>query len=206
MKIVYLSSRKDLKWFVKRLPKVLHFEESEKGIKIITKGGVYMVKFKGEKKVGIGEWIQTHKGGQHIEDFEFSGVFIGMDLEAFKKYDDDGNETLIDVAYFVGIDGKVYKTSVWQITGYLKRRIIDGTLNRFDAVSIKYGGLVPSKKDKKIKVHNYKITIYDYKENEKEINELLKNSEEYREIPDIFGTRWDVNIEKLQGKTDEPPF
>ncbi|MBZ4655864.1 MAG: hypothetical protein JG759_412 [Thermoanaerobacter sp.] len=201
-RIIYLKKKTDLKRIIKYLPKVLHFEELEDGnLKIITKEGEIMIKFenlKGEKKIGntflgIGEFIKTHEDGEHIKDWEYTGLFVGV-------YEPKNEKN--SVVYFLNENGEVEKLTVWQIANTLVKGMKNGKIEMFDIVYIKYLGkervesVDGGKKTVKY-INKYDIKVYSGVENKDVVSKLLEKvkDEEVKQLIEYFNTLM-----------DKPPF
>lgn len=198
-RIIYLKKKTDLKRVIKYLPKVIHFEELQDGnLKIITKEGEIMIKFehlKGEKKIGntflgIGEFIKTHEDGEHIKDWEYTGVIVGV-------YEPKSEEKQ-NIAYFLNENGEVEKLSVWQITSSLLNGFKNGKLEMFDIIHVKYIGKarVESVDDgkKTVKyINKYDIKVYSGTENKDVISKILDKikDEEVKQLIEYFNNLMD---------------
>lgn len=217
-KVFLIHGINELKILIKRLPKVLHFKELPDGsLKIFTKEGIFMVKFKGEKKVSrigeklreLGEFVQTHERGEndeighHIPDFEFTGLFLGyLPTKEGKK----------DVVYFVDPDGQVKKIAVFQIYGDIKYRIKAEVIDQFDIVYIKYKGKVKIDKAKTKNV--YDVHVYSGTENSEYVKNVLKKADLDEDIVNFFkkvmeeirNETKDSEIVSNEVENDEPPF
>lgn len=212
-KVYWIQGINELKIIVKRLPKVLHFKELPDGsLKIFTKEGIFMVRFKGEKKVvrigeklrELGSFLETHKDGAHIPDWEFVGLFLGyLPTKKGKK----------DIVYFIDENGEVKKVGIFQIYGDLKYHLKADALDQFDIVYIKYKGMV---KIDKIKTKNvYDIKVYSAVDNKDYVQGILKKAKVDDDIVDFFkgiiekiksGKEVFEEFEKEKGNNEEVPF
>lgn len=198
-RIIYLKKKTDLKRIIKYLPKVLHFKELQDGnLKIITKEGDFMIKIqnlKGEKKIGnvflsVGTFVKTHENGEHIKDWEYTGVLVGV-------YEPKSEEKQ-NIAYFLNENGEVEKLSVWQITNSLLNGFKNGKIEMFDIVHVKYIGKarVESVDDgkKTVKyINKYDIKVYSGQENKDVVSKILDKikDEEVKQLIEYFNTLMD---------------
>lgn len=163
-----------------------------------------MVAFDGEIKVKsnfVGEWLPTHEGGEHVKDFEFSGVLLGYELEAMNK-----DDTVRDIVYFADESGKVWKTTIPQIYGLVKYYIKSGSLKYGDVVTIKYLGKEKIKDARGVRFrNNYDLKFYSQDANKKYVKAVF---DKLSDIPGETKKRWKLAFEQLTTveDSDEVPF
>jgi len=156
--------------------------------------------FKGKIQVEryFGKWLKLYEGGEHIKDFQFTGVLLGL----YHYNNDDGTSEYI--AFFANKDG-VFKTTqkgiIWQIVNAIQA----GAVNYADIVDIKYRGKEQRKiRGRPVTMNVYDIEFYQGSENQDYVSESLKEVA----VPKPYQQRFDKTLEALRnpGQGDEPPF
>jgi len=146
----------------------------------------------------FGEWLKLYEGGEHIKDFQFTGILLGL----YHYNNEDGTSEYI--AFFANKDG-VFKTTqkgiIWQVINAVQA----GAVNYGDLVNIKYIGKEKRRiKGKPVLMNVYDIEFYQGPENPDYINEVLKDVT----VPKPYQQNFDKTLEGLTnpGQGDEPPF
>lgn len=164
------------------------------------------MKFKGEVKLEsgyIGEWLQTHKDGEHIKDFSFTGILVGYELDRIK----DGDRVR-DIVYFADENGKIWKTAIPKIYGRVKYLIKALGIKYGDIFVIKYLGKEKRKVDGAVRYLNkYDICCYRATENPDYVEKILNK---ITDIPEAKRRMWqdEYNILTTQAiaSDDGPQF